>query len=76
MDAESSGEKISISRRSTRNPSPFCRRARSKKHLAGQSDIRAAVLYRTNSQSRVFEEAMRVPPLSLQHRRRLFVFRT
>jgi len=28
-------------------------------HLRGDRDIRAAVLYRTNSQSRVFEEAMR-----------------
>jgi DNA helicase II / ATP-dependent DNA helicase PcrA len=28
-------------------------------HLRGDPDIRAAVLYRTNSQSRVFEEAMR-----------------
>jgi DNA helicase II / ATP-dependent DNA helicase PcrA len=33
-------------------------------HLADQSDIRAAVLYRTNSQSRVFEEAMRRASLS------------
>jgi ATP-dependent DNA helicase UvrD/PcrA len=28
-------------------------------HLRGEADLRAAVLYRTNSQSRVFEEAMR-----------------
>ena len=28
-------------------------------HLASEPDLRAAVLYRTNSQSRVFEEAMR-----------------
>jgi DNA helicase-2/ATP-dependent DNA helicase PcrA len=28
-------------------------------HLAAEPDVRAAVLYRTNSQSRVFEEAMR-----------------
>jgi DNA helicase II / ATP-dependent DNA helicase PcrA len=28
-------------------------------HLAAEPDLRAAVLYRTNSQSRVFEEAMR-----------------
>src|SRR5437868_10294067 len=28
-------------------------------HLADEPDLRAAVLYRTNSQSRVFEEAMR-----------------
>jgi len=28
-------------------------------HLRGEPDLRAAVLYRTNSQSRVFEEAMR-----------------
>jgi len=30
-----------------------------REHRSEQSDIRAAVLYRTNSQSRVFEEAMR-----------------
>src|SRR5437899_2982572 len=28
-------------------------------HLRGEADLRAAVLYRTNSQSRVFEEAIR-----------------
>src|SRR4029079_12638681 len=28
-------------------------------HLSADRDVRAAVLYRTNSQSRVFEEAMR-----------------
>ena len=28
-------------------------------HLSADADVRAAVLYRTNSQSRVFEEAMR-----------------
>src|SRR5712691_10768629 len=33
-------------------------------HLRGDPDIRAAVLYRTNSQSRVFEEAMRRAGLS------------
>jgi len=33
-------------------------------HLRAQPDIRAAVLYRTNSQSRVFEEAMRRAGLS------------
>jgi DNA helicase II / ATP-dependent DNA helicase PcrA len=33
-------------------------------HLRGERDIRAAVLYRTNSQSRVFEEAMRRAGLS------------
>jgi DNA helicase II / ATP-dependent DNA helicase PcrA len=33
-------------------------------HLRGDRDIRAAVLYRTNSQSRVFEEAMRRSGLS------------
>ena len=33
-------------------------------HLRGDRDIRAAVLYRTNSQSRVFEEAMRRAGLS------------
>ena len=33
-------------------------------HLAAEPDIRAAVLYRTNSQSRVFEEAMRRASLS------------
>ena len=33
-------------------------------HLRGEPDIRAAVLYRTNSQSRVFEEAMRRASLS------------
>src|SRR5438309_6315630 len=33
-------------------------------HLRVESDIRAAVLYRTNSQSRVFEEAMRRAGLS------------
>ena len=34
------------------------------RHLASDPDIRAAVLYRTNSQSRVFEEAMRRASLS------------
>ncbi len=34
------------------------------KHRAVEPDIRAAVLYRTNSQSRVFEEAMRRADLS------------
>jgi DNA helicase-2/ATP-dependent DNA helicase PcrA len=34
------------------------------RHLASEPDIRAAVLYRTNSQSRVFEEAMRRASLS------------
>src|SRR4029453_13591950 len=33
-------------------------------HLRGDHEIRAAVLYRTNSQSRVFEEAMRRAGLS------------
>ena len=33
-------------------------------HLAAEPDIRASVLYRTNSQSRVFEEAMRRTGLS------------
>lgn len=33
-------------------------------HLAAEPDVRAAVLYRTNSQSRVFEEAMRRASLS------------
>jgi len=33
-------------------------------HLAAEPDIRAAVLYRTNSQSRVFEEAMRRASIS------------
>jgi DNA helicase-2/ATP-dependent DNA helicase PcrA len=33
-------------------------------HLRGDRDIRAAVLYRTNSQSRVFEESMRRAGLS------------
>src|SRR5437667_675986 len=33
-------------------------------HLSAEPDIRAAVLYRTNSQSRVFEEAMRRAGLS------------
>jgi DNA helicase-2/ATP-dependent DNA helicase PcrA len=33
-------------------------------HLAATPDLRAAVLYRTNSQSRVFEEAMRRASLS------------
>lgn len=33
--------------------------AKIEEHLRPDSDIRAAVLYRTNSQSRVFEEAMR-----------------
>src|SRR5437773_9208137 len=33
-------------------------------HLAAEPDLRAAVLYRTNSQSRVFEEAMRRASLS------------
>ena len=33
-------------------------------HLAAAPDLRAAVLYRTNSQSRVFEEAMRRASLS------------
>src|SRR5438128_161471 len=33
-------------------------------HLAAEPNIRAAVLYRTNSQSRVFEEAMRRAGLS------------
>jgi DNA helicase-2/ATP-dependent DNA helicase PcrA len=33
--------------------------AKIEEHLRGDADIRAAVLYRTNSQSRVFEEAMR-----------------
>src|SRR6267378_7289069 len=33
-------------------------------HLRGDRDLRAAVLYRTNSQSRVFEEAMRRAGLS------------
>src|SRR5262249_59777768 len=33
-------------------------------HLRAEPDIRAAVLYRTNSQSRVFEEAMRRAGLS------------
>src|SRR5882762_2384084 len=33
-------------------------------HLRAEPDIRAAVLYRTNSQSRVFEEAMRRASLS------------
>jgi len=33
-------------------------------HLAADSNVRAAVLYRTNSQSRVFEEAMRRAGLS------------
>ncbi|HVS21840.1 MAG TPA: UvrD-helicase domain-containing protein, partial [Pyrinomonadaceae bacterium] len=33
-------------------------------HLAAEPEIRAAVLYRTNSQSRVFEEAMRRASLS------------
>jgi DNA helicase-2/ATP-dependent DNA helicase PcrA len=33
--------------------------ARIQEHLSIEPDIRAAVLYRTNSQSRVFEEAMR-----------------
>jgi DNA helicase-2/ATP-dependent DNA helicase PcrA len=35
-----------------------------KEHLRGDRNIRAAVLYRTNSQSRVFEEAMRRAGLS------------
>src|SRR6266581_2619995 len=34
------------------------------RHLASDRNIRAAVLYRTNSQSRVFEEAMRRASLS------------
>jgi len=34
------------------------------RHLAADRNIRAAVLYRTNSQSRVFEEAMRRASLS------------
>src|SRR5256714_821502 len=38
--------------------------ARIEEHRAAESDIRAAVLYRTNSQSRVFEEAMRRAGLS------------
>ncbi|MGZ8848044.1 MAG: ATP-dependent helicase [Pyrinomonadaceae bacterium] len=38
--------------------------ARIQEHLAAESDVRAAVLYRTNSQSRVFEEAMRRASLS------------
>jgi DNA helicase-2/ATP-dependent DNA helicase PcrA len=33
-------------------------------HLRGQPELRAAVLYRTNSQSRVFEEAMRRASIS------------
>src|SRR5205085_3656013 len=33
--------------------------AKIEEHLRADSDIRAAILYRTNSQSRVFEEAMR-----------------
>src|SRR6185437_16210689 len=33
--------------------------AKVEEHLRADGDIRAAVLYRTNSQSRVFEEAMR-----------------
>ncbi len=33
--------------------------ARIEEHRAAESDLRAAVLYRTNAQSRVFEEAMR-----------------
>ena len=38
--------------------------ARIQEHLAAEPDLRAAVLYRTNSQSRVFEEAMRRASLS------------
>src|SRR5882672_7696149 len=38
--------------------------SRIERHLAGDQNIRAAVLYRTNSQSRVFEEAMRRASLS------------
>ena len=38
--------------------------SRIERHLAGDRNIRAAVLYRTNSQSRVFEEAMRRASLS------------
>lgn len=38
--------------------------AKIEEHLRGDRDIRAAVLYRTNSQSRVFEEAMRRAGLS------------
>jgi DNA helicase-2/ATP-dependent DNA helicase PcrA len=37
---------------------------RIEEHLRAEPDIRAAVLYRTNSQSRVFEEAMRRASLS------------
>ena len=45
-------------------------------HRRDEFDIRAAVLYRTNSQSRVFEEAMRRAEFAVQHHRRLFVLRT
>jgi DNA helicase-2/ATP-dependent DNA helicase PcrA len=38
--------------------------AKIEEHLRGDRNIRAAVLYRTNSQSRVFEEAMRRAGLS------------
>jgi len=38
--------------------------AKIQEHLAAEPDLRAAVLYRTNSQSRVFEEAMRRASLS------------
>ena len=38
--------------------------AKIEEHLRAEPDIRAAVLYRTNSQSRVFEEAMRRAGLS------------
>ena len=38
--------------------------AKIEEHLRGDQNIRAAVLYRTNSQSRVFEEAMRRASLS------------
>jgi DNA helicase-2/ATP-dependent DNA helicase PcrA len=38
--------------------------SRIERHLAADRNVRAAVLYRTNSQSRVFEEAMRRASLS------------
>src|SRR5262249_1254797 len=38
--------------------------AKIEEHLRAEPDLRVAVLYRTNSQSRVFEEAMRRASLS------------
>ena len=45
-------------------------------HYRANPNYKLAILYRTNAQSRVFEEALRKHQNRIQHRRRFFVLRT